>query len=689
MAEGPAHSIAEGSPRRVGRHPGEIELHREVLAEAGGEPLDPVGDVDRPPAGREGHRLAERERDPPGVPGPGQRHLDPIVALPHRRLVGAGGEIAPLHRGPVGDGRRIDVDIPEVIDEHLSPRGIMSDEALEPLLLELRRLRGIDDAPRRTGTGEDLGMVGLGATVECGEEVVALGAEIELVDDPPARRCQPDIERAAGDADLGAAVKIPVAHDRLDPRSLPAATGPVKERIGLDELAVDGIAEMGEIDAAERPVPVGTVALAAVERRCRPLEPFGIGIPRAAHPLEPLTHRHRPGVHLVGFGVAEAEVAPAPPADERRHGRQARIGRRPDAGPDTGRLRLRRQNPLGHLAIAAFGQPHRPGWRRLPDDLRREAHLHPVGARLEEREQPLEPSLLEAGPMGVGPDAELLPVVAEHRKRSVAPGGEAAEMIDRLFRGPEGDDIPEPLAHREDRERRPVPLGEPVAVELILGKTGGLEVGVVEDRPLDSGAGEISGHARIPHPFRQPHAADARLEAALEPGGVAADLADPVAWREHRQDRLVERPADNLDLAFVGQPRQPVEILRVVVVEPLGERAAGVDGDADTGVALEEFEERLVGILPGLFEDAVEVADRLMVVDHEDKPDGGGHAGPRRRRGPNRCRTALAPGGNASSGVPGSLGRRRLFSSAAVSGAGLPRQRLTGKRESGVEGGSA
>ena len=263
--------------------------------------------------------------------------------------------------------------------------------------------------------------------------------------------------------------------------------------------------------------------------------------------------------------------------------------------------------------------------------------------------------------MGVGPDAELLTVVAEHRKRPVASGGEAAEMIDRLFRGPEGDDIPEPLAHREDRERRPVPLGEPVAVELILGKTGGLEVGVVEDRPLDPGAGEISGHARIPHPFRQPHAADPGVEAALEPGGVAADLADPIAWREHRQNRLVERPADNLDLAFVGQPRQPVEILRVVGVEPLGERAAGVDGDADAGVALEEIEERLVGILPGLFEDAIEVADRLMVVDHEDEPDGGGHAGPRRRRGPNRWRTALTPGGKASSGAPGSIGRRHRF----------------------------
>ena len=229
--------------------------------------------------------------------------------------------------------------------------------------------------------------------------------------------------------------------------------------------------------------------------------------------------------------------------------------------------------------------------------------------------------------MGVGPDAELLPVVAEHRQAPVAPGGEAAEMIDRLLRGSEGDHIPEPLAHREDRERRPVPLGEPVAIELIFGEPRGLEVGVVEDRPLDPGPGEIGGHAGIPHPLGQPHPADARLQSALEPRGVAADLADTVARREHRQDRLVERPTDNLDLAFVSEAREPVEILRMVGVEPFGKRATGVDGDADAGVALEEIEERLVGILPGLFEDAVEIADRLMVVDHEDEPDSGGHEG--------------------------------------------------------------
>jgi hypothetical protein len=60
-------------------------------------------------------------------------------------------------------------------------------------------------------------------------------------------------------------------------------------------------------------------------------------------------------------------------------------------------------------------------------------------------------------------------------------------------------------------------------------------------------------------------------------------------------------------------------------------------------VPFEEVEERVVGIFPGLREHAVEVADRLMVVDHEDEPDSRGHAEPRRREwGPNRWREALA-----------------------------------------------
>ena len=340
-----------------------------MLAEAWGEPLDPVGDVDRPPASGQRHRLAEGERDPPGIAGPGQHYLDPTVALSHRGLVGPRGEVAPFHRRAVGHRCRIDLDVPEMVDEHLPPRGIVSDEALEPLLLELRWLRGIDDAPGHAGTGEDLGVIGLGTTVERGEEIVALGAEIELVEDPPPRRREPSVERAVRDADLRAAVEIPVAHDRLDPRPLRAGPSPVEERVGLDELAVDGIAEVGEVDAPEGPVPVGAVALPAVERRRRLLEHVGIGIPRAAHPLQPLAHRHRPGVHLVGLGVAEAEVAPAPPADERRHGRQPRIGPGADAGPDAGFLRLRRQDPLGHLAVAAFGQPHGPGRRHLADNL--------------------------------------------------------------------------------------------------------------------------------------------------------------------------------------------------------------------------------------------------------------------------------------------------------------------------------
>ena len=70
----------------------------------------------------------------------------------------------------------------------------------------------------------------------------------------------------------------------------------------------------------------------------------------------------------------------------------------------------------------------------------------------------------------------------------------------------------------------------------------------------------------------------ARRQPVLEPAGVAADLADAVAARNHRQDRLEIRPADNFDSAGCNEARQAVEVVGVMSVEPFHQRAAGVQG---------------------------------------------------------------------------------------------------------------
>jgi hypothetical protein len=41
----------------------------------------------------------------------------------------------------------------------------------------------------------------------------------------------------------------------------------------------------------------------------------------------------------------------------------------------------------------------------------------------------------------------------------------------------------------------------------------------------------------------------------------------------------------------------------------------------------EQFQERQVAVPVGLFDDAVEVADRLVVMENKNEPDGGRHDG--------------------------------------------------------------
>ena len=53
--------------------------------------------------------------------------------------------------------------------------------------------------------------------------------------------------------------------------------------------------------------------------------------------------------------------------------------------------------------------------------------------------------------------------------------------------------------------------------------------------------------------------------------------------------------------------------------DPLEEGPAGVQGEAQLGVPLEEREEGLVGVVVRLLEDAVEIADRLMVVNDDNQ----------------------------------------------------------------------
>ena len=205
-------------------------------------------------------------------------------------------------------------------------------------------------------------------------------------------------------------------------------------------------------------------------------------------------------------------------------------------------------------------------------------------------------------------------------------------MVDRGRRRREGNHIAEVFADGKDGEGGAVALGEPVAVELVVGEAGRLEVGVVENRPLDAGGGDVAGHPRIPDPFGHPHAGHLRLEPAFEPLRRQSNLADAITGRQHREHRLIERAADDFNLAFGDQTGHAVEVVGMVTVEPLHQRTAGVEGQPNAGMTFEQFQQRQVAVVVGLFDDPIEVADWLVVMEDEDEPNGRRHGGNRRWR---------------------------------------------------------
>ena len=73
---------------------------------------------------------------------------------------------------------------------------------------------------------------------------------------------------------------------------------------------------------------------------------------------------------------------------------------------------------------------------------------------------------------------------------------------------------------------------------------------------IDAGGGQVAGHVLFPDALGDPHAADVGAEAVLQPGGVGLHLADAIARGKHRQDRLVERAADDLDPAGRDEARR-------------------------------------------------------------------------------------------------------------------------------------
>jgi hypothetical protein len=227
---------------------------------------------------------------------------------------------------------------------------------------------------------------------------------------------------------------------------------------------------------------------------------------------------------------------------------------------------------------------------------------------------------------GRRPRAELLAVVAHRAKALAILGRVIAEVADDVVDLGERDPVAEALLGAEDGQDLALVVGRVRAPQIVLGDRRRPEVGVVEDGPVVAGRDEGRRQVRLPDAFGEPGAARPAAERGLELVGHPHELADPIAFREGREDRLVPAAADDLDLAALGEQREAGDELRALGAQPGQERAGVVEGEADAGMTLEGVEHRTVGVLEGLGDHPAEVADGLVVVEGQGQRDPAGHA---------------------------------------------------------------
>ena len=433
-------------------------------------------------------------------------------------------------------------------------------------------------------------MIGFRPAVERAEKVHPGPADVELVEMAAAAGGQKGNQAVAGNADLFARVEIEVVGVDLHPARGAAASG-FEQRVGGDQMVVDGVPQMGQIKSAEGAVPIRAVALSAIQLAPRLVEEMGPldGLLFRGDLLQALADLQHAGVHLVGFGVFDAEIAPRAAADEGPQG--GPIGVLLFAFGDV--LEFDQpfdgERPLGHFAVAGIGKVDAADGGHVIDRLAQRADFEPIGVLAERVEEPLEPAVLVDVLLGSGPGAELLSVVAEADDGRGDAVGNLAEIADRLLRLGEGDRVTELLAAGKNLQQPAFILGEVIAVKLLVAEAGTFEVMVVEDGVFDSRAGDVGGEVLLPDALGHPHAADLGAEELLQVARVRRDLADAVEGGNSRQDRLVEGPADDLDLAAFGECPQGIDIFAVSVDQPFQQAAGDVKRNGDLSILLQGF----------------------------------------------------------------------------------------------------
>ena len=222
-----------------------------------------------------------------------------------------------------------------------------------------------------------------------------------------------------------------------------------------------------------------------------------------------------------------------------------------------------------------------------------------------------------------GPDAELLAVIAdEGDKRALGLAREGPQIVEGGLGVGKGDGVTQLFEDREDGEDVAEFLGEPRAEAAGFADAGGAEKGVIDGAPAHAGARQGLGKTGLPDALGEPEPLGAPAEVALDRLAHFADLAEAVARRDAREDRLVVTAGEKLESAGLAEGAQAGDEIGVALQEKIEQRPRYVHRDAQARVALQDFDEREVGVTQGILENFAKVANRLVVMNTEDQGAG-------------------------------------------------------------------
>src|SRR5258706_751831 len=165
--------------------------------------------------------------------------------------------------------------------------------------------------------------------------------------------------------------------------------------------------------------------------------------------------------------------------------------------------------------------------------------------------------------VGVGPTAELFPVIAHCQDTPAVRGCEGAQGFYSLVYGSPGNGIAHDFAGSEDLQDGALILGGVVAIEVAILQPYIFEMYIIQDGPLDARLADQARQSWFPDPLGDPHATCLHSEAVGDAIRQAANLGNFVAVRDGREVWLVVAVAHDLNLIALFQFRDALQEFRM------------------------------------------------------------------------------------------------------------------------------